>query len=660
MPVQVQFVEEKSVDLSIQQINQQKLHGAVLYVERHLKARRQGGPSSQQHVAQQQQQQAQAPQAPSSTNPPSNPSTPVRAAAAPNAQAAKAVPQSPQQPQPQQATQKAPAQQAAPQEQPQQQPAAPAQQQAQQPQPAAQGPQQQAQAPQQQPQQQQAAPAAAQQQAASPPAEQPLATSPAAASHTLFSYNMRGEQASQADANMGPQFASGGGFKSATPSPLTVPPAAISGTAQQLSPGANNMRSPGPQAGSQVAPAAGQSQILQQQGPTAGSQILQSPGGPAQSLGAALQSPSAQMYGGGGLLGGMGGGFGAGGILGGGGGGGLSSLAAAAAAQPGGAMSGQLLVPMLDLFSHLRNANSGADQVPSSPHSQQPLQPNGSGALGNGPDSGLFANGPASSGSLTDTGLANGNSGLLSSGSGLVQRGLGGLFASVAAPQSNPSQAMGNGGLLLSSDARTSSGLLMKSQVDGGGGAGAAAGQYGAPTPHSTTNSRSPRSSMSQGLQPPPSPQQAQQKGQQAQQGAQQPQQQAQQQQHQAGGLQSPGAGVAAAAAAGYSAAQQAGALMRQQSAQQAQQQQQQAQQQQQQQAQQQQQQGMGAGLATAAPGGMRLPRISIRNGLRLALGRLEELVTCPLTLEIMRDPVIAADGYTYERGAIQVRLGTG
>lgn len=36
---------------------------------------------------------------------------------------------------------------------------------------------------------------------------------------------------------------------------------------------------------------------------------------------------------------------------------------------------------------------------------------------------------------------------------------------------------------------------------------------------------------------------------------------------------------------------------------------------------------------------------------------RLEELVTCPLTCEIMREPVVAADGFTYERTAIQVRV---
>ncbi|KAJ9519399.1 hypothetical protein QJQ45_023031 [Haematococcus lacustris] len=71
---------------------------------------------------------------------------------------------------------------------------------------------------------------------------------------------------------------------------------------------------------------------------------------------------------------------------------------------------------------------------------------------------------------------------------------------------------------------------------------------------------------------------------------------------------------------------------------------------------QQQQQQQQAAVVAAAA--GLGLGRISIKDALRLALGRLEEMVTCPLTMEMMREPVVAADGYTYERAAIQNWLG--
>lgn len=67
---------------------------------------------------------------------------------------------------------------------------------------------------------------------------------------------------------------------------------------------------------------------------------------------------------------------------------------------------------------------------------------------------------------------------------------------------------------------------------------------------------------------------------------------------------------------------------------------------------------GHHSAAAAAAAASLGLTRISIRDALRLALGRLEELVTCPLTMEIMRDPVVAADGFTYERAAIQVGHG--
>lgn len=35
------------------------------------------------------------------------------------------------------------------------------------------------------------------------------------------------------------------------------------------------------------------------------------------------------------------------------------------------------------------------------------------------------------------------------------------------------------------------------------------------------------------------------------------------------------------------------------------------------------------------------------------AAGEMEEMLCCPITLEIMKDPVVAGDGHTYERKAI-------
>lgn len=37
-----------------------------------------------------------------------------------------------------------------------------------------------------------------------------------------------------------------------------------------------------------------------------------------------------------------------------------------------------------------------------------------------------------------------------------------------------------------------------------------------------------------------------------------------------------------------------------------------------------------------------------------------EEALECPITHELMSDPVVAADGHTYERAAIQRSLDTG
>lgn len=41
-------------------------------------------------------------------------------------------------------------------------------------------------------------------------------------------------------------------------------------------------------------------------------------------------------------------------------------------------------------------------------------------------------------------------------------------------------------------------------------------------------------------------------------------------------------------------------------------------------------------------------------------LGALRAHLSCPLTLELMRDPVMASDGFMYERGAIVAWLGVG
>lgn len=38
-------------------------------------------------------------------------------------------------------------------------------------------------------------------------------------------------------------------------------------------------------------------------------------------------------------------------------------------------------------------------------------------------------------------------------------------------------------------------------------------------------------------------------------------------------------------------------------------------------------------------------------------LRKVKQCVYCPILFEVMRDPVIAADGHTYERKAIEYRL---
>ncbi|KAK9809134.1 hypothetical protein WJX72_009911 [[Myrmecia] bisecta] len=39
--------------------------------------------------------------------------------------------------------------------------------------------------------------------------------------------------------------------------------------------------------------------------------------------------------------------------------------------------------------------------------------------------------------------------------------------------------------------------------------------------------------------------------------------------------------------------------------------------------------------------------------------GIVQDTIRCPITLSIMRDPVVAADGFTYERSAIECWLQT-
>lgn len=38
----------------------------------------------------------------------------------------------------------------------------------------------------------------------------------------------------------------------------------------------------------------------------------------------------------------------------------------------------------------------------------------------------------------------------------------------------------------------------------------------------------------------------------------------------------------------------------------------------------------------------------------------MEEFLICPITMQLFKDPVIASDGYTYEREAMQQWLSTG
>mmetsp|Transcript_28785 Transcript_28785/g.73354 ORF Transcript_28785/g.73354 Transcript_28785/m.73354 type:complete len:662 (-) Transcript_28785:108-2093(-) len=477
----VQYVEEQSVDLSIQQLNQHKMHGAVLYVERHLKARRQnssaqgppaavapssassGGSAQGQHghAAQSSHQQSQS----ASQSQASSGSTGGQArSAAAVVGASTPAPPSPQ-------TQQQPVQQSL---------------------------------------------------------RQPGMTAAAVAAGTASATS----QAAPSPPHPAPS--------PAAPQPAPVP------TQPMPSPPSNSLFSQQYSIGGSTGSESGQygsaSDLLRQY--SANSQPQAAPGAkpaaPSPIIGSAaavVGGPSLRSSGGQGAVQG-------------------STPTAASGTS-------NVLVPMLDLFSHLRG---GSDQAPA----------NNPGTVGAGSDMG--------------NGLANGSAGY----AGMLLRG-GPSGAAPAAGTPSP----GGPGAALGDVSSGLGGLLAPSSTPTG-------------------------SLLSQQHQ-----QQQQQHSQQAA-AAQQQQQQQHAQQSLLGSANGPtGAPPAGPGAPGAAGPGGAGSHPQQHNA------------------------------AAAAAAALGLTRISIRDALRLALGRLEELVTCPLTMEIMRDPVIAADGFTYERQAIQSWLAT-
>lgn len=74
-----------------------------------------------------------------------------------------------------------------------------------------------------------------------------------------------------------------------------------------------------------------------------------------------------------------------------------------------------------------------------------------------------------------------------------------------------------------------------------------------------------------------------------------------------------------------------------------------------------------GTGLRWGAPPAAQPQRFPVQQELVRALtsvnvqrGAVPNEYICPITLEVMRDPVIAADGYTYEYEAIQRNISSG
>ena len=64
-----------------------------------------------------------------------------------------------------------------------------------------------------------------------------------------------------------------------------------------------------------------------------------------------------------------------------------------------------------------------------------------------------------------------------------------------------------------------------------------------------------------------------------------------------------------------------------------------------------------GGGARVLAKPGVAAPGPSAADSAHESRTQAAHLLSCPITLEIMRDPVMAPDGHTYEREAIEAWL---